>query len=754
MRFRRVATEIAALALFCACAAETAEFTSESSSEIHFNNRRLQLRFDRKTGRWLSLLGPASAETLLREGGRQPSVTLVTEGKTVMNGRARSVVETKSAGASAALSAWREEPSGSMIWLVLDTVDGDWTIQHRYGLEPDGDTVERRVRLTWRGSRETLLRNVALLTPVLTELADAVLEAPGCPGVLHQSLAQLPPGRWSQLGSLGPDSRPGLLIVRRPSANLLLWGYDAAIPSRLHVQRGDLGVSFSQDLLAATRLRPGQTIEVGTQYLRWRAGTLPQLLAGFRDFWDRAALRRHGATPAWAERARIYEAVLGPKGFGDGVKHEPYPSVGNLTEDLPRIAGLGFNVVELMPRFPWPNYRVIDYTDIGTHYAPERDLRAMIDRAHQLGLKVMLDVVMHGVIAEKVPPFAPWDRHPWLSQHPDWFGRTEDGEFARTYTWSFDLASPSFQDFMVRIYADYVRRLDVDGFRADAITWNFFPNCASDLGRPGYASYFGAKPLFERVRDAARQVKPDVVFYTETQGPLFNTSFDLTYSYDEHWLYHSLLPLRSARGYNGLGPANPRPMNARETAEWFEMRRLALPPETIRVHHADSHDSHEWSGLHMFKKEAFGVEGARLLFAFSAFLDGGVMNFAGAENGSEDFYRQVLSLVKSVPALGVGSTCEYLSVPSTDNRVLPLLRRRGADWALPVLSFSAEPVETGLSLAALHLGQRRNYELREVFTGAVRKGKGADLSHLKLELPPYGVQLWTLAGPSAKPPRK
>lgn len=54
--------------------------------------------------------------------------------------------------------------------------------------------------------------------------------------------------------------------------------------------------------------------------------------------------------------------------------------------------------------FPFPNYRVVDYS-IEAHYAPERDLRRMVDRAHRLGLKVLLDVVMHGVVAEKGTAF-------------------------------------------------------------------------------------------------------------------------------------------------------------------------------------------------------------------------------------------------------------------------------------------------------------------------------------------------------------
>lgn len=73
---------------------------------------------------------------------------------------------------------------------------------------------------------------------MLADSDDAVLEAPGAPGVLHQTIAGLPKGRWPQLASLGPDSRPGFLIVRQPTMNLLVWGYDEVIPTRLHVERG------------------------------------------------------------------------------------------------------------------------------------------------------------------------------------------------------------------------------------------------------------------------------------------------------------------------------------------------------------------------------------------------------------------------------------------------------------------------------------------------------------------------------------
>ena len=62
-----------------------------------------------------------------------------------------------------------------------------------------------------------------------------------------------------------------------------------------------------------------------------------------------------------------------------------------------------------------------------------------------------------------------------------------------------------------------------------------------------------------------------------------------------------------------------------------------------------------------------------------------------------------------------------------------------------MLSFSAEPVETHLSLAALGLNPRASYELTEAFTQTRRKGKGADLARFAVKLAPYGVQVWTAA---------
>ena len=69
-----------------------------------------------------------------------------------------------------------------------------------------------------------------------------------------------------------------------------------------------------------------------------------------------------------------------------------------MTADLGRIVALGFDVIQLMPRQPYPSYNVHDYNDVDTTYGGEEALAVLVQRAHELGLRVVLDVVLHGVL--------------------------------------------------------------------------------------------------------------------------------------------------------------------------------------------------------------------------------------------------------------------------------------------------------------------------------------------------------------------
>jgi alpha-glucosidase len=114
----------------------------------------------------------------------------------------------------------------------------------------------------------------------------------------------------------------------------------------------------------------------------------------------------------WWEQAVIYQVYV--RSFqdtdGDGVGDLP-----GVTARLEHIAGLGAKAVWLSPIYPSPNadfgYDVSDFTDVDPVFGTMADLDALIARADELGLKVVLDFV----------PCHTSTQHPWFREHPEYY---------------------------------------------------------------------------------------------------------------------------------------------------------------------------------------------------------------------------------------------------------------------------------------------------------------------------------------------
>src|SRR4029079_4570233 len=97
----------------------------------------------------------------------------------------------------------------------------------------------------------------------------------------------------------------------------------------------------------------------------------------------------------WWRGAVIYQIY--PRSFqdsnGDGIG-----DLAGITERLPYVAGLGVDAIWLSPIFTSPmadlGYDVSDYTDIDPIFGSLADFDAMLARAHELGLKVIIDQVL------------------------------------------------------------------------------------------------------------------------------------------------------------------------------------------------------------------------------------------------------------------------------------------------------------------------------------------------------------------------
>ena len=96
----------------------------------------------------------------------------------------------------------------------------------------------------------------------------------------------------------------------------------------------------------------------------------------------------------WWETAVIYQIY--PRSFqdsnGDGIGDLP-----GITRRLDYIAGLGVDVVWISPFFASPQkdfgYDVSDYCAINPEYGTLDDFDHLIERVHERGLRLMIDIV-------------------------------------------------------------------------------------------------------------------------------------------------------------------------------------------------------------------------------------------------------------------------------------------------------------------------------------------------------------------------
>lgn len=197
------------------------------------------------------------------------------------------------------------------------------------------------------------------------------------------------------------------------------------------------------------------------------------------------------AATAWWRSAVVYQVYLRSfaDGSGDGVG-----DLAGLRSRLAYLAWLGVDALWITPHYPSGGadggYDVSDYRAVDPEYGSVEDVRGLVDDAHALGIRVLLDIVpnhtsdqhewFQAALADPASPharkyhFAPPSPEPpnnWLSLFggPAW-SRTPDGR------WYLHLFTPEQPDLDWRdpeVEADFEETLrfwldlGVDGFRVD-----------------------------------------------------------------------------------------------------------------------------------------------------------------------------------------------------------------------------------------------------------------------------------------------
>jgi len=208
---------------------------------------------------------------------------------------------------------------------------------------------------------------------------------------------------------------------------------------------------------------------------------------------------------------------------------------------LEGIKNMGFEWVYLTPLHPIGRvarkgtlgspYAIQNYREINPELGTIDDFRRFVKHAHDLGLKVMIDVVYNHTSPDAE----------LAKTHPEWYLRDKKGNFLRKFDdWSdvIDLdfsSSPALWDELVDTLIQW-RDEGVDGFRCDVASlvplefWKYARSKVNGIQSDGSERY----PLLW----LAEQVHPGFLFrvrekgYRCHSGPELQQAFDLTYDYD------------------------------------------------------------------------------------------------------------------------------------------------------------------------------------------------------------------------------
>ena len=196
------------------------------------------------------------------------------------------------------------------------------------------------------------------------------------------------------------------------------------------------------------------------------------------------------------------------KGFGnpDQLKKFCGGTLKGITHHLEYIHNLGCTALWLSPVFEnnsdsYHGYAVQNYLQVDPRFGANTDLEELVERAHKLDMRVFLDIVLHHsgdnwYYPEDQPyyyykdvefPFGGWRykdrpipielRDPKLYsrqgaiQNYDNYPETRHGDFMSLKTFRNDDSEEAqrVQDILIRIHCYWMREVDIDGFRIDAV---------------------------------------------------------------------------------------------------------------------------------------------------------------------------------------------------------------------------------------------------------------------------------------------
>lgn len=373
------------------------------------------------------------------------------------------------------------------------------------------------------------------------------------------------------------------------------------------------------------------------------------------------------AAPEWASSANIYEVNVR--------QYTPEGTFKAFKAHLPRLKEQNVDILWLMPIYPISEegrkgslgsyYAVADYCAVNPEFGTLEDLKELVDEAHKLGMKVILDwVANHTGCGSK-----------WVKEHKNWFNLDKDGNPAMPEgtDWS-DVADlnydvPEMRQAMVDALKFWIENANIDGFRCDMagmVPTDFWIDARKQLS--------SSKNIFMLAEDNQKEIL---------------SAFDMAYGWEVHHMLNDI-----AQGTK----------NADSLKVLFDKMNTSFPQYGQLMNFTSNHDENSWSKTEYDRMGSSAEQMAVLTY----FLPGMPLTYSGQEAASKkvlrffdkdtidfsqlplkDFYGQLNKIKHEHKALWNGEAGGKFEILSSSKNMLVFERSNGDETITCAFNFNA-----------------------------------------------------------------
>lgn len=379
-----------------------------------------------------------------------------------------------------------------------------------------------------------------------------------------------------------------------------------------------------------------------------------------------------------------------------------------IENQLPRISGMGCNVLWLMPIFEpgelksvGSPYCIKDYKKINPAYGTDADLKSLVGKAHSLGMKVILDWVANHTSFDNV----------WTNSNPERYKKDANGNIAATKDWGdvaqLDYSSASTAEGMIDAMEYWVKNFGIDGYRCDyaeGVPHDFWKEAITDL----------------------RKIDPKLIMLAETsKKDFYADGFDMVYDW-------SFAP-EMAKAF-GKGKISTFVNDARTTI-------ASLPEGKSILRYSFNHDV---AAENEFDRYFGSADGIKAAYALAAMLGGTPMIYSGMD---AEGVRGKLSFFNYSPLTFSSTlTADYAAIDKVYKETANVRGGKFTDWSSgDVAGFTYRANGKTLLVVVNTANSIKSYRTPIQLTGELMKdllsGSENNLP-VSLDLEPYGYKFY------------